>query len=303
MMREESTVMKPRTFFRHIRQGFQNVGRNFLMSLASITAVAITLFIVGGFTALLFNANKIADDIANDVTIRTSIDLAADDADMDSLEKEILSLEQVESVEFSSKEQELEYIQATYGETYDIFEGDENPLRNVFVVSTYEPEQTNAAAEAIEDLAYVSEVNYGGATTDRLFNFVDNFQMIGLIAAALLLVLAYFLISNTVRMTIAARKDEITIMRLVGATKSYIRWPYIIEGKIIGIIGALLPFAAIILAYEYIYTRSQPFFASANYSMIPPTPFLMYLGAGMLIFGVLIGTLSSIQSMSKYLKI
>ena len=295
--------MKPRTFFRHIKHGFQNIGRNFLMSFASITAVAITLFIVGGFTAVLFNANKITDDITNDVNIRTYIDLAADDADMDSLEKEILSLDEVESVEFSSKEQELEDIQATYGETYDIFEGDENPLRNVFVVSTYEPEQTNATAEQIEDFAYVSEVNYGGATTDKLFDFVDNFQIIGLIAAALLLVLAYFLISNTVRMTIAARKDEITIMRLVGATKSYIRWPYIIEGKIIGIIGALLPSAVIALAYEEVYTRSLPFFASVNYSMIPPWPFLIYLGAGMLVFGVLIGIISSSQSMRKYLKI
>lgn len=295
--------MKPRTFFRHIKQGFQNIGRNFLMSLASITAVAITLLIVGGFTAVILNANKITDDIANDVNIRTYIDLAADDADMDSLEKEILSLEEVESVDFSSKEQELEDIQATYGETYEIFEGDENPLRHVFVVSTYEPHQTYAAAEKIESMSYVSEVNYGGATTDKLFEFVDNFQIIGLIAAGLLLILAYFLISNTVRMTINSRKDEITIMRLVGATKSYIRWPYIIEGKIIGVLGALIPFAVIYFAYDYIYARSLPFFASLNYSMIPPLPFLIYLGAGMLIFGVLIGIIGSSQTMRKYLKI
>lgn len=295
--------MKPRTFFRHIKQGFQNIGRNFLMSLASITAVAITLLIVGGFTAVILNANKITDDIANDVNIRTYIDLAADDADMDSLEKEILSLEEVESVDFSSKEQELEDIQATYGETYEIFEGDENPLRHVFVVSTYEPHQTHAAAEKIESMSYVSEVNYGGATTDKLFEFVDNFQIIGLIAAGLLLILAYFLISNTIRMTINSRKDEITIMRLVGATKSYIRWPYIIEGKIIGVLGALIPFAVIYFAYDYIYARSLPFFASVNYRMIPPLPFLIYLGAGMLIFGVLIGIIGSSQTMRKYLKI
>lgn len=295
--------MKPRTFFRHIKHGFQNIGRNFLMSLASITAVAITLLIVGGFTVIILNANKITDDITNDVNVRTYIDLAADDADMDSLEKEILSLEEVESVEFSSKEQELEDIQATYGETYEIFEGDENPLRHVFVVSTYEPEQTHAAVEKIEGMSYVSEVDYGGATTDKLFEFVDNFQIIGLIAAGLLLILAYFLISNTVRMTITSRKDEITIMRLVGATKSYIRWPYIIEGKIIGVLGALIPFAVIYFAYDYIYARSLPFFASVNYSMIPPLPFLIYLGVGMLIFGVLIGIIASSQSMRKYLKI
>lgn len=152
-------------------------------------------------------------------------------------------------------------------------------------------------------MSYVSEVDYGGATTDKLFEFVDNFQIIGLIAAGLLLILAYFLISNTVRMTITSRKDEITIMRLVGATKSYIRWPYIIEGKIIGVLGALIPFAVIYFAYDYIYARSLPFFASVNYSMIPPLPFLIYLGVGMLIFGVLIGIIASSQSMRKYLKI
>jgi cell division transport system permease protein len=184
-----------------------------------------------------------------------------------------------------------------------MFEGDENPLRDVFVVNTALPEQTAPVAEEINNLDYVSEVNYGGATADQLFELMDRLQVVGIIAAVVLIVVAIFLISNTIRITILSRQREVEIMKLVGATNWFIRWPFVIEGALIGFIGALIPVIILTITYNTVFDRIMGFLSGTNFAILPPVPFLVYLSIGMILTGVVIGAVGSSMSIRRFLDV
>lgn len=303
MKRRGPTKLKFKTFIRHIKTAFQNVFRNGWMSIAAISAVAVGLMLVGIFVSLLANTNKIASDIENDVSVRVYIDLAAEEDDRQVLQDEIEALDEVESIEFSSRDQELENVIENYGEEMAMFRGDENPLRDVFIVSTTNPDQTAQVASAIQSMDNVHDVNYGGASADRLFNFMDRFRIVGLIGTIILVLISVFLISNTIRLTIFSRATEIEIMKLVGATNWFIRWPFIFEGSIIGIIGSIIPVAIISIAYNQIYGRLAGYLAGTSFSLIAPWPFLGWLSLALIVLGVLIGAIGSSLSIRRFLRI
>ena len=235
--------MKPRTVKRHVIDSFKSLKRNGWMSLAAVSAVTVTLLLVGTFIAMLMNVNKLATDIENDVSVRVYIDLAANEDQQKELQTELESLENVDSVEFSSREDELKQVVGSYGDEFNLFDGDDNPLYDVFIVNTDVPENTAPVAKQIEDLEYVTQVNYGGATADSLFKTMNTVRNIGAVVIVALILTAVFLISNTIRITIFSRRTEIEIMKLVGATNWYIRWPFLIEGALIGLVGAIIPVA------------------------------------------------------------
>lgn len=288
--------------FRAIKQAFQNIGRNGWMSLAAVTAVAVSLFLVGVFATVLVNANKFASDLEGDVTIRAYVDLAADEDDIEEIEAELHALSGVEAVEFSSKDQELERIQS-YDDSLELFEGDENPLPHVFIVYSASADQTPTLADEISQLTYISEVDYGGSLADNLFNFINNFRLVAIIAGIILLLTAFFLIGNTIRITIFSRREEIEIMKLVGATNWFIRWPYVIEGIILGLLGSLIPFLIIAFSYYSLAHRSLNFLATSSYQLVAPMPYLLYLGIGMVVVGILIGIISATSAIRRFLKI
>ena len=159
--------MKFRTFMRHIRDAFKSLFRNGWMSIASISAVALTLLLVGSFTGILLNVNKLASDVENDVSVKVYIDLAADAAAQEALKTELENIANVESITFSSKDEELDKIIGSYGDEFDLFGGDANPLYDAYVLNTTAPEQTKAVAEAASAMQYVTQVEYGGATADK----------------------------------------------------------------------------------------------------------------------------------------
>lgn len=296
-------AMQMRSLWRHVKEGFQNLRRNGWMSVAAVSAVAVTLLLVGALITILFNANKFAQDVENDVSVRVYIDVAAEEEDVGALEEEIEGIEEVETIDFSSREDELNQIIGGYGDAFTMFEGDENPLRDVFVVNTASPEQVAPVAEEIEELEYVSDVNYGGATADQLFEIMDNVQIIGVIATVVLVVVAIFLISNTIRITIISRQREVEIMKLVGATNWFIRWPFIIEGALIGFIGAAIPVAILAATYNTVFERVMGFLSGTNFAILPPVPFLVYLSLGMILTGVIIGAVGSSMSIRRFLEV
>lgn len=303
MKRKEDIVVKLRTLGKHFKSAFQSFARNGWMSVAAVSAVAVTLFLVGGFIAILFNANKFANDVENDVNIRVYVDLAADESEQTALYDRISALDNVNNIEYSNQDEELDNLIGAYGDSFTLFQGDENPLRDVFVVSATDPESTTALADEISAFEYVSDVNYGGASADTLFNIIDNVRIFGIILVVILVVTAFFLIGNTIRITIFSRSTEIEIMRLVGATNWYIRWPFLIEGAIIGVIGAIIPFILITIVYNTAFDGIMGFLAGTSFALIPPVPFLIYLGLGMILTGVLIGIIASYTSVRRFLKI
>lgn len=295
--------MKIRTLFWHIKEAFRSLKRNGWMTIASISAVAITLLLIGGLIATVFNINKFATDVEEDVTIRVSIDLAADEAAEDELYDQIAAIPQVEHIDFSSRDNELDNVIGVYGDMFDLFEGDENPLYDVFIVEAIEPHMTAEVASQIEPLDYVKDVNYGGARADQLFKLTEKMRNYGLIFIAILIFTAVFLISNTIRITIFSRSTEVEIMKLVGAKNWFIRWPFLIEGAIIGLIGSLIPAGILGYSYVNVYRILSNYLSGSYFSLLPPDPFLYYLIAVIVGIGVVIGSLGSARSIRRFLDI
>lgn len=294
--------MKIRTMGRHIRDAFKSLFRNGLMTFGSVSAVSMILLIVGVFVSLLFNVNKIGSDIENDVNVRVYIDLAADQEKTDQLEAKIKELADVESVTFRSKDEELEDVTKSFAEEFSLFKNDGNPLRNAFDVKAKEPQKTSAVAKAIEGMDYVARVRYGEARADNLFRIIATARNIGAVIIVGLLALAMFLISNTIRSTIYSRRTEIEIMRLVGATKAYVRWPFFLEGGMIGLLGSIIPIGLVWSIYLWIYKGGSDFFSGSSFSLLDPNPFLIYVSLAMAAIGITIGAFGSILSMRRFLK-
>ena len=294
--------MKIRTMWRHIRDAVKSLFRNGWSTFGAISAVSMVLLLVGIFVSLLFNMNKIATDVEQDVNVRVYIDLAADETKTAELKAAIEALDTVDTVKFRSKDEELEDITKSVAQEFELFKNDSNPLRDAFDVSTKNPKQTKEVANVIEKMDYVARVNYGGARADTLFKVISTARNVGIGVISVLLIIALFLISNTIRATIHARRTEIEIMQLVGATKAYIRWPFFLEGGFIGLIGSIVPIALLWVLYVWVYKGGSDFFAGSNFSLLAPNPFLYRLSLAMAGVGVLIGSFGSIFSMRRFLK-
>ncbi len=295
--------MKIRTVGRHIKEGFKSIRRNGWMSFAAVSAVSITLLLIGALIATVMNINELATNIENDVSVRVYVDLAATPDDEAALKTELEALEEVETVTFSSREDELESVVGSYGDTFELFQGDQNPLYNVFIVDTTSPEVTAQIASEIEPMDFVTEVNYGGADADRLFQMTSTIRNVGGIIIIALIFTAIFLISNTIRITIFSRSTEIEIMKLVGATNWFIRWPFIIEGALIGLVGSIIPSVALWFIYDSVYTALSGFFQGTYFALLAPQPYMYYLIGLLMGLGIIIGSIGSSLSIRRFLKV
>jgi cell division transport system permease protein len=297
--------MKVRTIGRHARESLKNISRNGWMTFASVSAVTVTLILVGVFFVIMMNLNKVAQSIEDDVQIRVHIDVAATKADQQKLKDEISLIPQVNSIKFSPKDQELKDVIKSLGDegkSFKLFEQD-NPLNDVFVVKTKNPTDTMKAAKKIEKLDYVAKVRYGQGKVETLFKFIKAARNVGAVLIIGLFFTAVFLISNTIKITIVARRREIKIMRLVGATNSFIRWPFFLEGLLLGIIGAILPIILISIAYKNAYDYVAPKLAGNFMQILPYNPFMYQVSAILLIMGAAIGVWGSVMSVRKFLKV
>jgi cell division transport system permease protein len=298
--------MKARTFRRHVKESFKSLVRNSWMTLASVSSVTVTLLLVGVFFVIMMNLNSVATSIEEDVEIRVHIDVAANEQDKELLEQEIKGISSISSIEYSPKEEELNSLIDSFGDEGEAFKlvEQENPLKDVFIVKTKNPADTMKTAKEIEQLNYVSSVKYGQGTVESLFKFIDISRNVGLILIIGLLFTAMFLISNTIKITIMARKREIEIMRLVGATNSFIRWPFFLEGLWLGILGAIVPIAVVSAAYYYLFDLIQSKLAADNFiKLLEFNPFVYQLSAILILMGAAIGIWGSLMSVRKFLKV
>lgn len=276
------------------------------MTFASISAVTVTLLLVGVFTIIMMNLNKVADDIENDVEIKVLIEII-EDADKakaaeDKLMTDIKKISGVEEVVYSSKEQELDLLIEDFGEDLSLFE-QSNPLRNVLYVKATEPQQTAKVAEKIEKLDNTYQVVYGEGKVEKLFSFLNTSRNIGIVLILGLLFTAIFLISNTIRITIIARKEEIEIMKLVGATNAFVRIPFVIEGMWLGILGSIIPMAVVTIVYYKFYNIVQPKLQGELLQLVDLTPLLYQVNVLILVLGIFIGIWGSFMSVRRFLKI
>lgn len=300
-----NTAMKVRTIGRHFREGGKNIIRNGWMTLASVGAVTTTLILVGLFLVLMLNLNQVAENVEEDVEIKVLIDLTAKETDINKLENEIRNIPQVSMLQFSSKEEELKQLiesMGEEGEAFELFEQD-NPLNDAFIVKTEDPIDTFKVAEQIMKFDNVGEVVYAEDVIRKLFEFNQYARYVGLGFIIALVLTAAFLVSNTIKITIMARSKEIGIMKLVGATNSFIRWPFFIEGLLMGILGSILPIALILGGYYYLYENLQDRIQFPFVELLPYHPFAFQLSFLLLAIGAFIGVWGSVMSVRKFLKV
>lgn len=294
------------TYARHFREGARNIFRNGWMSVAAILAVVVTLFLVGTFIAIIFNINHMTKQVEDDVEIKVLIEVTADKENILTLSEGIEKIEEVDSIVFNSKEEELDELITGFGDegtVWEMFQEDNNPLNHAYVVKTTNPQETEAVATQIEKMDNVYKVLYGKDVIPKLFNFTKYARAIGLALVIGLVLTAVFLISNTIKLTIMARSQEIGIMKLVGATNSFIRWPFFVEGFILGVIGSIIPIVLIGTGYRYLHVN---FSGQTDYEFIqllPMNPFMWQLSGGIILIGVFIGVWGSIMSVRKFLKV
>jgi cell division transport system permease protein len=297
--------MKLRTLGRHVREGTKNLGRNGWMTFASISAVAVMLLVVGVFLLLIMNVNNVASSIEDDVEIKVYIELTASQEEQDVLLAEMEKLPHIDSITYVDKEEGLNQLIDSLNEGGEVFESirDENPLNDSFVVRASSPQLTARVADTIEPLENVERVNYGKDYIERLFTITDFVRTIGLVLVIGMMFTAMFLIANTIKLTIVARKREIQIMKLVGATNGFIRWPFFIEGVLLGVLGALIPILLIGFGYSYLVTNYGSKIEIMFFSLLPSFPYLWQI-AGLLVgIGAFIGVWGSMMSVRKFLKV
>lgn len=309
-----------RTFFKHLWQSIKNLRRNGWMTIAAVSSVTITLILVGVFLAVILNTTKLASDLENNVRVSAFLKLDVHDDSKEIVDpkdntkkianpnyqkiaKEIKAVPHVVKVTYSSKENELDKLTKSLGSTWNMFKGDSNPLYDVYIVEADKPINVTKVSAAIGKIDGVNRADYGGANTKKIFGLSKVIQTWGLAAAALLLLVAVFLISNTIRMTILSRQREIQIMRLVGAKNGYIRWPFFLEGAWVGVLGAIIPSLLIGFFYRVGYIGLQKSLAQEGLYLLNPNTFVPELILFMIVVGVVIGSIGSIVSMRRFLKI
>ncbi len=302
MNTEVNTAMKFSTVKRHFRESIKSLGRNSWMTIASVSAVTVTLILVGVFALIMMNLNKVATDLENDVEIKVLIDETADETAEKALIEKVKKLPGVSEMTYSTKEDELTKLVKDFGDDFKLFE-QSNPLRNVIYVKAADPQQTAKVAKTIDKYEYTYDVMYGEGKVEKLFNFLNISRNVGIVLILGLLFTAIFLISNTIRITIIARRDEIEIMKLVGATNSFVRIPFLLEGMWLGILGSIIPIAVVTTLYHNIYKIIAPRLQGELVQLLDFSPLVYQVSGLLLLIGVLIGIWGSFMSVRKFLKI
>ncbi|MHB8170265.1 MAG: permease-like cell division protein FtsX [Thermincolia bacterium] len=292
--------MKARTLGYYFREVMISLRRNGLMALASAGTVAVALLILGGALLTVLNANHIMKSMENELLISVYLQEAMDETALGDLEQQLKAIPGVVKVGFVSKEESLEKLRRQFGETKGSLEFGRNPLPDSFEVNAEKSELVKGIASKIKGLSGVEKVNYPAEVVQKLSALVEWVRIIGAIIIILLALAALFLISTTIRLTVFARRREIGIMKFLGATDWFIRWPFILEGVFLGLAGAMVSGVALYFANFYIVEAIKQFpFMRVQTDMQAVYKILgSLLGAG-----IFIGALGSIVSVRKFLKV
>ncbi|MBE3595205.1 MAG: ABC transporter permease [Candidatus Carbobacillus altaicus] len=292
--------MKLRTLRRHLRDAFRSFLRNGWMSFASVATVAITLFLVGVFILAALNIDHLARQTESQVEVSIYLKMDTSQDEIRKIEADLNNLPHVHSVRFVPREEGLAWLKETYADEADLFVGldEDNPLPDAFFIKTDEPARTAELAQTIQSWPQVETVRYAQEEVAKLLEITTVIRQIMLVVVIGLALTATFLISNTIKLTIVSRREEVEVMRLVGASKWYIRMPYFIEGALIGLLGAGIPLLLLVYLYQQ-YVENTEILSMSVLSMQSVTVPLIVALFGI---GLLIGIWGSLSSIRKFLR-
>lgn len=291
---------------RNFRDALVSVIRNLSLSAASISSITITLLVVAISVILTYNVDNFANLVEKDVTIVTFLETEVSQEDIKLIELKIKRMENVESYIFQSKQEitkEMMESSDTFKNIMQKWESEENPLQDTFLVKVKDIDTITAVAEELKTMQGVSIVKYGEGMIEQLVVVFEVVRQVSLFIVAALVVVTAFLISNTIKLAIFARKREIEIMRLVGASNSNIKIPFIIEGLFLGVLGSIIPIFATMYGYVSLYENFDGQLFSPFIKLVAPQPFIYLVSAILLAIGILVGMFGSWRAVRKYLKI
>ncbi len=289
---------------RSIRDAFKSIGRNFSLSFASIMCTTITLILVSVAIICAANIENATKLIEDELSIVIYLDSGLSEDKINNIKIDINSQSNVDECLFKSKDEwklEMKDYSESYGTILDYL--DDNPLLDSFQVKVYDIDDIHKTAEYIKSIEGVKEVKYGEEMVETVISTFDIVEKIVIIVVIALILVTAFLISNTIKLTIINRRNEIEIMRLVGASNTSIKLPFVIEGFIIGIIGSIIPICITIYGYVILFTKMGGELFSNLIILIKPYNFVFYVSIVLVIIGALVGMYGSLKAVRKHLKI
>lgn len=304
--RGDTSVKKIRIFFHSIEEAFKSVFRNASLSIASISCIAITLILVAVSVILSYNVNSFTSDIEKDVTIVAFLDKEVTQEQIDEIKTKITNLDNIVTIEFESKQQLIDEMKEENADLENIlnqYTEETNPLQDTYLVKVENIETIGVTAKEIENIEGVSIVKYGEGMVEELVNVFDVVKNITYIVVIGLVLVTAFLISNTIKITIQTRKRQIEIMRLVGASNSFIKIPFFFEGLLLGALGSIIPIVACCYGYMYLYERFNGQLFTPIIKLVNPDLIIVNIIIFVITIGVVVGALGSYRAVRRYLKI
>lgn len=293
-----------RILTRSIRDSFKSVFRNISLSMASIACTTITLILVALSLFLSHNVREITTTLEHELTIVVYLDREVTDEQKIELENDLKTMENVESYTMKSKEEwkaEMQQENETLETTLDYL--DENPLLDSVTVTVDDVRNLSETAEKLRTYDFVTSAEYGEGMVESIIGIFDAVSLSTLVIVIALVLVTAFLISNTIKLTIFSRRTEIEIMRLVGASNTAIKLPFVFEGFILGVLGSIIPIALSIYGYVFLYNETGGYIFTRIITLVEPFPFVLIVSVILLVIGSLVGMLGSWRAVRKYLKI
>ena len=303
MSKGVDTVMKISTIKYYIVDALKSLKRNSTVSLASVATVAATLFILGVFLLIVFNVNAGVQELGSKLQVKIYLKDDLTIGDKSAIEKVLNNVQGVSDIKYEDKSDALEKVKKQFGEdSKSLVQGFEkkNPFPNAYVVSVKSPEIVNTVVKAAEGLKGIEKIKDVREIVDKIIKITNTLKIIGLALFVILISVSLFLIGNTIKLTLYSRKKEIGIMKFVGATDWFIRWPFIIEGMLLGISGAIISTGVLYYAYRMVFLKYTAN-ALLGVNLINPQLILSTTLWQFMLGGLLIGALGSIMSIRKFL--
>ncbi|MEG0772759.1 permease-like cell division protein FtsX [Clostridium sp.] len=288
-----------------IKDALKSITRNKTLSIASIATVAATLFILGVITLTMVNVNKGVAQLGSKVEVKVFLKDEITDEQKDSLKLTLEAIDGVKEVNIETKEQALEKVKEQLKDNAEVLTAgfqEKNPFPGSFTVKVDKPEVVDAIVAGVKDTEGIESIKDARDIIEKISKLTSSVKVVGAISFAVFILVSLFLIGNTIKITVYSRKREIGIMKYVGATDWFIRWPFIIEGVFLGIVGGII--SAIVLSFAYgAIVNKMSADVLMGFSLVGVSYVWTVVIWEFILAGIFIGTVGSIVSMRKFLKV
>ena len=288
-----------------IGEGFRNLLKNKKSTIASLVIICATMIVFGIFFAITENINHIIQGLEDVQGIQVFIVNEASENDVKDIGERIRNLEGVSTVEYVSENDALDILKEGFGDKQELLNGMEGVLPVSYKVTFTDLSYNRQVQEEILKWDYIKNIANSDETTNKLMSIGNGVRIVSACILAFLIIVSIFIISNTIKLTVHARRKEISIMKYVGATNSFIRWPFIVEGIVIGLISSLISLLIIGGGYNFISQKvlQSNVIDKLEISMVSFNDMFSLIIIVYLVLGIGIGVIGSSISMRKYLEV